>query len=626
MGLTRGQLTMVAVLLVGALLAVLNQTLLTPALPTIMDHLSIEATTAQWLTSGYSLVEAVVIPLNAYLLGRFSSRRLYVGGIALFALGSALCAMSPSFAFLLMGRILQACATGVVMPLVFTLILLIFPRERRGGAMGVIGLIISFAPAVGPSLSGVLVDNIGWRALFMLVTVLAVGVVIASALSLKNFEGFDRTSFDAPSAALLLVGMVSLLYGLSTSTSSDAPWIPALLMLAGLGVLALFVRRQTRLEHPMLQVRVLKHREFATLAAIVTLLYGVLIGGSVVFPLYVQNALGASATLSGLAMLPGALVGAVCGLAAGRLFDRRGVRGIALVGAFALVIGTAGYALLGESSPLAAACVAYTVVCVGLQALITPLNTWGINSLPNSSLPHGNAIVATMEQVGGSLGTAFVVSLTALAGLLTAAPAGSAQHSFAGCHLAFLGILALAAIICALIAALVRDRKPARDESRAAGQVPGVERPWLVSDLMNPKPATLGTRDRVRDAVAIMQRTETSGLPIVGDDGSLAGFLSDGDILKCLARHDSSRADGAVYVVQLESASLRERIDTVADMGVMRLATKSVVSVEAGDRAEDAFRTLAEKRIKKVPVVSDGKLVGTLSRRNVMKALSLMES
>src|SRR5699024_11031401 len=126
MGLTRGQLTMVAVLLVGALLAVLNQTLLTPALPTIMDHLSIEATTAQWLTSGYSLVEAVVIPLNAYLLGRFSSRRLYVGGIALFALGSALCAMSPSFAFLLMGRILQACATGVVMPLVFTLILLIF--------------------------------------------------------------------------------------------------------------------------------------------------------------------------------------------------------------------------------------------------------------------------------------------------------------------------------------------------------------------------------------------------------------------------------------------------------------------------------------------------------------------
>ena len=564
--------------------------------------------------------------MNAYLLGRFSSRRLYVGGIALFALGSALCAMSPSFAFLLMGRILQACATGVVMPLVFTLILLIFPRERRGGAMGVIGLIISFAPAVGPSLSGVLVDNIGWRALFMLVTVLAVGVVIASALSLKNFEGFDRTSFDAPSAALLLVGMVSLLYGLSTSTSSDAPWIPALLMLAGLGVLALFVRRQTRLEHPMLQVRVLKHREFATLAAIVTLLYGVLIGGSVVFPLYVQNALGASATLSGLAMLPGALVGAVCGLAAGRLFDRRGVRGIALVGAFALVIGTAGYALLGESSPLAAACVAYTVVCVGLQALITPLNTWGINSLPNSSLPHGNAIVATMEQVGGSLGTAFVVSLTALAGLLTARACGKRP-----------------ALLRRLSSGVPGDPGARRHHLRAhrgarAGQKAGARRiprgragPGRRAPLARVRPhepqarharhARPCPRRRRHHAADRDERAAHRGRRRIA-----RGLYTYIYFLKCLARHDSSRADGAVYVVQLESASLRERIDTVADMGVMRLATKSVVSVEAGDRAEDAFRTLAEKRIKKVPVVSDGKLVGTLSRRNVMKALSLMES
>nr|MCR5582142.1 MFS transporter [Eggerthellaceae bacterium] len=158
MGLTRKQKMMVAVLLSGALITVLNMTLLSPALPHIMADLQVDATTVQWLTSGYALVEACVIPMNAYLVGRFSTRKLFIGGIAWFALGSLVAALAPAFPFLLLGRVMQAMATGVVMPMVFTLILLVFPREKRGSAMGVIGLIIAFAPAIGPSLSGVLVD------------------------------------------------------------------------------------------------------------------------------------------------------------------------------------------------------------------------------------------------------------------------------------------------------------------------------------------------------------------------------------------------------------------------------------------------------------------------------------
>lgn len=150
MGLTRQQITMVVVLMAGALLGVLNQTLLTPALPSIMSHLDVSATTVQWLTSGYALTEAVIIPMNAYLLGRFSTRKLFIGGISLFTVGSILCACAPNFGFLLFGRICQATATGVVMPTVFSLVLLIFPRENRGTAMGIIGLVIGFAPRLGP--------------------------------------------------------------------------------------------------------------------------------------------------------------------------------------------------------------------------------------------------------------------------------------------------------------------------------------------------------------------------------------------------------------------------------------------------------------------------------------------
>lgn len=622
MGLTRQQTTMVVVLLAGAFLVVLNQTLLTPALPTIMSHLQVNATTVQWLTSGYALVEAVIIPLNAYLIGRFPTRRLFIGGMSLFAAGSALCAFAPSFSFLLAGRIMQACATGVVMPMVFALILLIFPKEGRGVGMGLVGLIISFAPAMGPSISGVLVDGIGWRALFVLVVLLALVVVIAATIALKSFEGFDRTTFDALSVVVLTIGMVCLLYGIATSTSSEMVLVPIALIVVGIAVLYLFIRRQLKLDNPILQMRVLKHREFFTIVIIITLLEGVLIGGSVLFPLYVQNALQASATVSGLVMLPGALIGAFFGLLAGKLFDKFGVRGISLVGAGVLLAGGICYVLLGSASSLVAACIAYTIVTLGIQALITPLNTWGINSLPNKSLPHGNAIIATMEQVGSSLGTAFVVSLTALSGLFVSQNASAIEQSYMGCHLAFIGMLVLIVIIALLIVIFVRDKKAAIATDIDA--VPGVDRPWLVSDIMNEAPAILSSSATIRDAIVLLNKADTSGIPLVDQENQVVGFLSDGDILKYLARQESSQSDGVNYVVLLESESFQRRIKAVYDLNVMQLATRSVVSVDAGDNAERAFKTLSEKRIKKAPVVQDGRLVGTLSRRNIIRALEVM--
>ena len=625
MGLTRQQTTMIAVLLVGAFLVVLNQTLLTPALPTIMDNLKVSATTVQWLTSGYALVEAVIIPLNAYLIGRFSTRKLFIGGMLLFTAGSALCAGAPSFPFLLLGRVMQACAAGVVMPMVFALILLIFPRENRGVGMGLVGLIISFAPAMGPSVSGVLVDSIGWRAQFVLVVGLALCVVIAALIALKKFEGFDRTTFDGLSVVLIAVGMVCLLYGISTSTSSPTPAIPAVLIVVGIVVIVLFFRRQLKLDNPILQVQVLRHREFLIITIIILFLEGVLIGGSVLFPMYIQNALQASATVSGLIMLPGALLGAFFGLLSGKLFDKYGVRGISVTGALVLLAGGISYVLLGDATPLLITCVAYTIVTLGIQALITPLNTWGINSLPNIELPHGNAIIATIEQVGSSLGTAFVVSLTALSSLYATAEMPAAEVSYIGCHFAFMGMLILIAVIAVLILVFVRDKKGAQAVAAVDGAMPGVDRPWVVADIMNTNPSTLPASAKIRDAIAIMQETETNGVPLVDEAGKVVGFLSDGDILKYLARHESSQTDGVSYIIMLETDSFRDRIRTIYDLDAMRLATKSVITVDACEHADLAFRTLADKKIKKAPVVQDGKLVGTLSRRNIMKALNIME-
>ena len=413
MGLTRNQVVIVAILLAGATLVVLNQTLLSPAYPSIMADLQVDATTVQWLTSAYSLVEAIVIPLSAFLIGRFPTRKLFIAGISVFALGSLMAAFSPFFGILLLGRIFQAASTGVVMPMVFTVILLVFPREKRGSAMGIVSLVIGFAPAVGPSLSGLLVESVGWRSLFMLVTALAVLIVIFAVVFLKSYGEFEPTSFDKPSVALCSLGLLGLLYGLATITSATNVVTPITLIIFGAVLLTFFVRRQLKLEVPLLKVDVLKSRAYAIVVVLVALLQAALVGTGVLLPIYLQNLLGVSALETGLIMLPGAVLGAIMGFLAGRLFDKLGVRRIVIPGALIAAIGGCGLVGFGLDTPVPFIIVIYTCLGVGMQALVTPLNTWGINTLDNRVIQHANALQNTLNQVGASLGTAILVSLSA---------------------------------------------------------------------------------------------------------------------------------------------------------------------------------------------------------------------
>ena len=252
----------VVVLLCGALLSVLNTTLLSPALPTIMGDFGVDATTVQWLTSIYTLTESVVIPLSAYLLGRFKTRSLYFAGIGLFTLFSFVASIAPSFPMLLFARAMQAVGSGIIMPMTVTLVMLSFPREQRGTAMGLVTLVIGFAPAIGPTLGGVLIDTIGWRALFGLVTILGMFVLLVAFKFITNREGFESYALDIPSVVLMMCGMICLLYGISSSTSAENIAVPIVLIVIGIVVLAFFVRRQLQLEKPMLRVSVLASSRF----------------------------------------------------------------------------------------------------------------------------------------------------------------------------------------------------------------------------------------------------------------------------------------------------------------------------------------------------------------------------
>lgn len=639
LGISRQQTMMVVVLLLGAVLVVLNQTLLSPALPTIMAEMQVDATTVQWLTSGYALVEAIVVPLNAWFMGRFRTRQLFVGGLVLFATGTIVAAIAPVFGVILLGRCMQAAATGVIMPMVFTLILLVFPREKRGSAMGIVGLVIAFAPAIGPSLSGVLVDSVGWRALFAIVAVCAVLVIIAAKVNLKDQGPFDPATFDKLSVVLLAIGMVGLLYGLSSFASSENIAIPLVMMVIGAFFIGFFVRRQLKLEVPLLKVDVLRSRRFRTIACIVPLLQAMLVGAGVIFPIYIQSALGNSATVSGLMMLPGAVFGALCGLLAGRFFDKHGVRAVAIFGGCVLAASGIGMVTFNMDSSVIYISVVYMLLTIGLQLLTTPLNTWGVNSLDNRVIQHGNALLNTLNQVGASFGTALIMSLTAL-GPLYAPEATGAYAVYAGDHLGFIGMCTILCCILLAILFFVRDKKEergmanmpalARDrETREAlrdadaQNLPVGETDLTVGVYMNAHPAIVPSSATVRQALAALAETSTSGVVVLDERNQAVGFVSDGDIMRYLGDSSTQFTDAAMFVYRIfDDEKLMDRAKGLIDLNVMEIATTKLVSIEADQPIDKACRVLSEKRIKKMPVTSNGQFVGTLSRRDIVRVLN----
>lgn len=624
MGLTRNQFVIVAILLAGATLVVLNQTLLSPAFPSIMADLQVDATTVQWLTSAYSLVEAIVIPLSAYLVGRFPTRKLFIAGVSVFAIGSLLAAFAPFFGVLLLGRIFQAASTGVVMPMVFTVILLVFPREKRGSAMGIVSLVIGFAPAVGPSVSGLLVESIGWRSLFVLVAILAVVIVIAATIFLKSYGEFEPTSFDKPSVALCSLGLLGLLYGLATITSSSNIAVPVALIVVGAILLVLFVRRQLSLEVPLLKVDVLKSHRYAIVVALVALLQAALVGTGVLLPIYLQNLLGISALETGLIMLPGAVLGAIMGFFAGRLFDRFGARRVAIPGALVSAIGGCGLVGFQLDSPIPYIIVIYTCLGVGMQALVTPLNTWGINSLDNRVIQHANALQNTLNQVGASLGTAILVSLSATSTFLfPEMPA--LEQAMAGDRIAFVFTAFIMIVMLLVIVFKVKDGKkePSAAERANALRMPTKADDHIAVDLaMNKQPYFVHSSDSIREVAQILATNKTSGVPVVDDHMKVIGFISDGDIMKYIGRSEGAVLDATLMLYRAtDDENFMQRVAELLDLNVMRIATKGAISVESGSELDEACRLLAEKRIKKAPVVNeDGTLVGSLSRSDVIRS------
>jgi len=305
-----------------------SETVLTPALPTIMEETNVSTNVAQWLTTGFILVSAIMIPLTAFFINRFPTRRLFIGAMSLFAFGCLLCAISPNFTVILIGRFFQAAGAGIMMPLCQTVVLILVPLNKRGTAMGVIGLVMALAPAIGPTLAGWVIDVMGWHIMFYIITALAALDVILAGFVLENVIETSRPQLDLASVILSSIGLASFLYGCTAAGDIGLLHImPWLFIVIGVVTSAIFVKRQFTLKEPFLDLRILRYRQFTIATIIAMITNAALISGAVMLPIFMQNIQGFSAMQAGLAMLPGAICMAIMNVVSGRIFDKYGPRG-----------------------------------------------------------------------------------------------------------------------------------------------------------------------------------------------------------------------------------------------------------------------------------------------------------
>jgi len=403
---------MLIILFFGAFVSFLNNSLLNVALPSIMLDLNIDYATAQWLVTGYMLVGGILVPASAYLITKFTNRALFITSMALFTIGTLTSALAPNFGTLLAGRMIQAAGSSVMGPLLMNIMLISFPREKRGAAMGVFGLVMITAPAIGPTLSGYIVQYHNWRLLFEMIVPFAVLSLVLAIWKLRNVMPTRQSHLDYLSVLLSAIGFGGLLYGFS-SVSREGWGDSVVISTISIGAvgLILFTWRQLKLSQPLLDLRVYRYPMFTLASIISVVISAAMFSGMILTPAYVQNVRGISPLDSGLLMLPGAIIMGIMSPITGKLFDKFGPRVLAFIGLSITAYTTYMMSNFQIDTSYTDIMVMYMLRMFGMSMVMMPIMTNGLNQLPTRLNPHGTALNNTIQQIAGSLGTAIFVSI-----------------------------------------------------------------------------------------------------------------------------------------------------------------------------------------------------------------------
>ena len=466
--LTHAAFVSIAILTFITFVGNFTQLQLSAALPTIVSDFGISVTTGQWLTSIFQLVMGVMVPLTAYLTRRFSTRQIVIASMAVFTLGSVFAWLGSSFVLVLIGRLLEAVGTGVMWPVLQITVFSIYPLSRRGMAMGTVGMAMSVAPAIGPTLGGVQTDLNGWRSIFLTLTVIGVISLLLAIFGLRNFGTRDASAkADFFSVGLSIFGFGGLMFGFTNIESypftHPMVWLA---MLIGVVGIVWFVLRQIHgarrqsadpsKQPPLLNLSVLKNKSFTVGTVTAALSFFAFSSIMVIMPLYIQDCRGYSATISGLVMLPGAFGQCIAQFFGGKALDRFGARPVALIGSITLLFGTIMMSLISMTSWIWWVSIWQFVRQIGMGFVLMPITTWSLNCLEPEEVSAGSAVTNTVRQIAGAIGAPVLVILMETFTALRWAAIGGSKGMYAVANV--FGIqwaLRVSATICFIMVVMV---------------------------------------------------------------------------------------------------------------------------------------------------------------------------
>ncbi|WP_179498957.1 DHA2 family efflux MFS transporter permease subunit [Leifsonia sp. AK011] len=453
---SRRNTVVIALMLAATFVVFLNETIIGVALPRLMEDLRIEPSTAQWLSTAFMLTMAIVIPVTGFLMQRLNTRTVFILAMSLFSAGTAIAAVAPGFELLLAGRIVQAAGTAIMLPLLMTTVMTLVPPHSRGRVMGNISIVMSVAPAVGPAIGGIILDALDWRWIFILVLPVAIAALAMGAMRVQNVTTPTKAPVDVLSIILSAFAFGGLVYGLSllgesaAGTAPIAPWIP---IIVGVISLALFVWRQLMLQRSdraLLDLRTFTRRGFAVAIVLMAVMMATLFGTIILLPIYTQDVLGLSPTVSGLLVVPGSLLMGLMGPVVGRLYDKVGPRPLLVPASILVSASLWSFTFLSETTPWYVVIVMHVALSIGLAFMFTPLFTSGLGALPPNLYSHGSATIGTVQQLAGAAGTALFIALLTAGEIMRAAEGADDVIARAtGVHWAFLAgaIISLFAIV-----------------------------------------------------------------------------------------------------------------------------------------------------------------------------------
>ncbi|AKO93660.1 multidrug MFS transporter [Priestia filamentosa] len=399
--------------LIAGFIGLFSETALNMALKDLITGFGIHETTAQWLTTGYLLTLGVLVPISGLILQWFTTRQLFMTSLVFSIIGTFIAAIAPTFSVLMIARVVQAVGTALLLPLMFNTILVIIPPHKRGRSMGIIGLVIMFAPAVGPTVSGLILKSLTWHWIFWISLPLLIVALVFGAFFMQNVTKPTKPKIDIFSIVLSTIGFGGIVYGFSSAGEGGGWGSSNVIFAIAIGVVALvaFSIRQVKMDKPMLNLNAFKYPMFVIGLLLILVCMMVMLSAMMILPLYLQTSLALSTFAAGLMLLPGGIINGILSPVMGGLFDRFGPKWLVIPG-LVIVAGTMyGFSTVTLETSTGFIVGLHIALMIGISMIMMPAQTNGLNQLPPELYPDGTAIMNTLQQVAGAIGTAIGISI-----------------------------------------------------------------------------------------------------------------------------------------------------------------------------------------------------------------------